>query len=218
MIARDFANLPDMLDLMTPRALQENPVRPHSCWLFLRAAISAAARGLIQSTHLHDGFPRCRLLGAILLFAASGLGWAGSVELLPGALPGGTAVKAIQLDASGNIYAAGSITPQAPKSNVDLSDAFLAKLSPDGSTLLYFVTLGGSGEDQAAAIAVRPDGSVYVTGLASSDFPVTAGALQPALPAGRGTGVVGVSSRVEPGWSGALRGAPGRQRRLGNRY
>lgn len=185
-------------------------MRPHSCWLFLRAAISAAARGLIQSTHLHDGFPRCRLLGAILLFAASGLGWAGSVGLLPGALPGGTAVKAIQLDASGNIYAAGSITPQAPKSNVDLSDAFVAKLSPDGSTLLYFVTLGGSGDDQAAAIAVRPDGSVYVTGLASSDFPVTAGALQRPAPV---TGQQAFLAELNPGgsvlYAGLLGGTAG---------
>ena len=81
----------------------------------------------------------------------------------------------MQLDAAGNIYLAGSFTP-ASKS---VTSAFVAKLSADGSKLLYFTAIGGSSTDAAFALAVGSDGSAYVTGNTNSpDFPVTAGALQ----------------------------------------
>ena len=80
---------------------------------------------------------------------------------------------------AGNIYVAGLLPPKSPKSSADTSDAFVAKLSPDGSKTLYFTVLGGSGADAATALAVGSDDSVYVTGTtSSSDFPVTPGALQ----------------------------------------
>jgi hypothetical protein len=51
--------------------------------------------------------------------------------------------------------------------------AFVAKLSADGSSLLYSTYLGGSnGGDQGKGIAVDAAGNAYITGLtASSDFP-----------------------------------------------
>src|SRR5579871_104985 len=105
---------------------------------------------------------------------------AGTVQQLP-PLPHGAAAQAIQTDATGNIYLAGSLAPQNPKSAEDTSDAFVAKLAPDGSKVLYFTTLGGSGADAAVALAVGSDDSVYVTGTTTSnDFPVTPGALQTA--------------------------------------
>ncbi len=108
-----------------------------------------------------------------LLGAGSALG--SSVQLLS-SLPNGAVSKGVQLDAAGNIYLAGYITPQAPKSRSDTSDAFVAKLSPDGSTLLYLTSFGGSSIDQAAALALGSDGSVFVAGYTTStDFPVTAG-------------------------------------------
>jgi uncharacterized protein (TIGR03437 family) len=83
------------------------------------------------------------------------------------------------VDAAGNIYVAGSLRPQGPTSAANTSDAFVAKLSPDGSEVVYFTTLGGSGADAATALAVGADDSVYVTGTTNSiDFPVTPGALQ----------------------------------------
>ena len=55
-------------------------------------------------------------------------------------------------------------------------DAFVAKLSADGSTLLYATYLGGSSEDVANGIAIDTFGNAYVAGTTSSgDFPVTAG-------------------------------------------
>jgi len=101
----------------------------------------------------------------------------GSVQLLP-ALPNAASSTAMQLDAAGNIYLAGSFTP-ASKSVLGMTSAFVAKVSADGSKLLYFTALGGSSTDAAFALAVGSDGSAYVTGNTnSSDFPVTAGALQ----------------------------------------
>jgi hypothetical protein len=52
----------------------------------------------------------------------------------------------------------------------------VAKLSPDGSSLTYATYLGGTGFDTAVAITVDSSNNVYLGGLASGDFPVTAGA------------------------------------------
>ena len=57
-------------------------------------------------------------------------------------------------------------------------DAFVAKVSADGSQLLYAGYLGGSGEDDGRGIAVDGLGQAYVVGTAGSDqttFPVRVG-------------------------------------------
>src|SRR6202162_1276207 len=59
-------------------------------------------------------------------------------------------------------------------------DAFVDKLSPDGSALVYATFLGGSFNDEGHGIAVDAAGNAYVTGYATSpDFP-TLSLLQPA--------------------------------------
>lgn len=59
------------------------------------------------------------------------------------------------------------------------SDAFVARLSADGATLLFSTLLGGSGADNAEAAAVAGDGTAWVVGVTSSaSFPVTSGAVQ----------------------------------------
>ena len=81
-------------------------------------------------------------------------------------------VYAVQTDAAGNIYVAGS------QGNFDKANPFVAKLSPTGQTL-YSTTFAGSDFGIAWAIAVDAGGNVYVFGNTNSpDFPVTPGALQ----------------------------------------
>ena len=63
-----------------------------------------------------------------------------------------------------------------------LDDAFVAKLSPSGASLVYSTYLGGTGTDRAIGIAVDGSGSAYVTGSTFvSPFP-TVNALQPSRP------------------------------------
>ena len=58
------------------------------------------------------------------------------------------------------------------------SDAFVAKLNPTGSALVYSTYLGGNSGDIGHVIAVDDDGNAYVTGKTeSTDFP-TANPLQ----------------------------------------
>jgi hypothetical protein len=54
------------------------------------------------------------------------------------------------------------------------SDAFVAKLNPQESALVYSTYLGGIGDDQGTGIAVDGSGNVYVTGGTSGGFPLAA--------------------------------------------
>ena len=58
------------------------------------------------------------------------------------------------------------------------SDAFVARLSADGTALVHATYLGGSGNDTCGGIAVR-GGEAFVVGTTSSrDFPVSQGVVQ----------------------------------------
>lgn len=95
-------------------------------------------------------------------------------------------VTALAVDSAGLIYIAGwTESTNLPAVNARQAtskggvDAFVAKLSADGRTVLYWTYLGGTSDDRAFAIAVDPLGNAYVTGwTTSSDFPTTTGALQ----------------------------------------
>jgi hypothetical protein len=96
--------------------------------------------------------------------------------------------RAVQLDSSGNIYLAGyTQSPDFPTSVNALqktfggdSDAFFAKLSNDGSQLIYSTYLGGAGGEAANRMRVNADGTFWLVGDASADgLPVSATAVQP---------------------------------------
>lgn len=58
-------------------------------------------------------------------------------------------------------------------------DAFVAKLDPTGTTLVYSTYIGGSADDGAEGVALGRNGEAFVVGLTfSKDFPVSH-ALQP---------------------------------------
>jgi len=95
---------------------------------------------------------------------------------------------AIAADASGSAYVTGytastdfPLQSALRNSNVASVDAFVTKLNPAGSALVYSTYLGGSATDYGTGVAVDSSGSAYVTGIVgSTDFPV-ANALQPHL-------------------------------------
>ena len=87
--------------------------------------------------------------------------------------------QAIAVDTSGNVYVAGYTlstdfnTKNAyQSSNNGYSDAFVFKLSNNGSKIYYSTYLGGSSDDHAQGIAVDSSGNAYITGYTlSTDFP-----------------------------------------------
>ena len=103
---------------------------------------------------------------------------------------------AVAVDNSGDAYVAGyTSSTDFPtisggvqtkyKSSFNQDNAFVAKLNPAGTALVYSTYLGGSGTasggDQANAIAVDASGNAYVAGFTySTNFPVTAGSIQTA--------------------------------------
>jgi hypothetical protein len=54
-------------------------------------------------------------------------------------------------------------------------DAFLAKLAPDGLSVVFSTFVGGPGEEGSGGVAIDRIGSVYATGVASTGFPITTG-------------------------------------------
>ncbi len=91
----------------------------------------------------------------------------------------GDTSRDIALDSSGNIYIVGdtlsndfpTATPLHPI--LTAKDVFIAKLSPDGSQLLYATYLGGADREDGYGIAVDGAGNAYVVGnTQSADFPI----------------------------------------------
>jgi len=89
----------------------------------------------------------------------------------------------IAVDSNGDAYVTGQTSStDFPKvsgissSNGGEFDAFVTKISADGSTLIYSTYVGGSGEDSGNAIAVDASGNAFVAGgTGSSNFPVKGG-------------------------------------------
>jgi len=95
--------------------------------------------------------------------------------------------RGIAVDAAGNAYVTGHTSSLNFPTTAGAfqtggqggQDAFVTKLNPTGSGLVYSTYLGGSDEDFAVGIAMDAVGSAYVTGgTKSTDFPTTAGAFQ----------------------------------------
>ena len=119
---------------------------------------------------------------------------AGSALVYSTFLGGGKDDRAdgIALDGSGDAYATGqTYSTDFPVANPmqsalrGLSDAFVTKLSADGTALVYSTYLGGTGTEnetgnrRVGGIAVDGSGNAYVTGnTTSTDFPITSGAFQ----------------------------------------
>lgn len=99
----------------------------------------------------------------------------------------------LKVDTQGNAYLLGTtqsqnlagakfLTPQSPGPTYN---GYLAKIAPDGTSVVYFSVFGGSKGVFPSALAVDSTGAVYLTGETSSpDFPTTPGAAQSGFPTG----------------------------------
>lgn len=102
---------------------------------------------------------------------------------------GDDAASAIAVDSAGNAYVTGAtnsnnfpvttgvVQPHLKgyggNSCVIFGDAFVSKLNPTGTQLLYSTYLGGSADDFANAIAIDSQGDAYIAGATlSTNFPV----------------------------------------------
>ena len=105
----------------------------------------------------------------------------------------------IAVDANGSAYVTGlTSSPDFPTTRgafqtklASAQDVFVAKLSPDGSQLIYSTLLGGDLIEHyccqptgSTSIAVDSTGDAVITGYTQGNFPVTANAFQTAPVAG----------------------------------
>jgi Abnormal spindle-like microcephaly-assoc'd, ASPM-SPD-2-Hydin/Beta-propeller repeat len=157
-------------------------------------AVDAAGHAYITGWTTSTDFPttpgafqttlRGTSAGFVAEFNATGSGLVYST-LLGGSAAG--VVSAISLDSAGDAYLTGwtsstdfPVTSGAFQSTLGGgSDAFVSKLNPTGTGLLYSTYLGGSGNDIAYGIAVNALGDVYIAGFTCSpNYPTTIGVFQ----------------------------------------
>ena len=110
---------------------------------------------------------------------------------------GGDSVSGLAVDGSGYAYAAGTTSSKdfpvtqgafQTTNHATSSNAFITKLNPAGSALVYSTYLGGSGNssyfgynvgDFGNGLVVDGSGNAFIFGaIFSSDFPITPGAFQ----------------------------------------
>jgi len=137
--------------------------------------------------------PKSMSFGSDMFIAklnASGNGLVYSTYL--GAKVGMPFATGIAVDSAGAAYITGWVqgdsvifttTPGAYDTKYRGShDVFITKLDPTGSRLVYSTCFGGTGRDEADAIALDSSGNAYITGYTYSSgagaFPTTPGAFQ----------------------------------------
>ena len=139
--------------------------------------------------------------GSALIYSTYLGGTATGPTFLTNTNPDGDSGLAIAVDTAGNAYVAGlafstdfPVTQGAFQAtngaaSIAESNAFVTKLNPKGSALVYSTYFGGSGNyaqgplpfgDEANAIAIDPEGNAYIAGASNSsyNFPISFDAFQ----------------------------------------
>jgi hypothetical protein len=164
-------------------------------------AVDTAGNAYVTGYTYTSGFPttagayQTSVTGAGAAFVAkinpslSGTGSLVYSTLLNGSDGGASDGHSVAVDGSGDAVVVGRTSSaafptttgayQASYGGHNL-DAFVTKLNPTGTGLVFSTYLGGAGEDQGNAIALDPSGNAYVTGETDSlNFPTTSNAYQP---------------------------------------
>jgi hypothetical protein len=152
------------IDFPTASPYQANCSRAYNCRDVFVTKLNAAGSSLVYSTYV----------------GGDGYSWG----------------HEIAVDSFGNAYVTGhTYSPYFPTLNAFQTsrngfwDAFVFKLDPTGSALLYSTFLGGSGNEApydpwSGGIAVDSAGNAYVTGTTDTDDFPTKNAIQPAYAGG----------------------------------
>jgi hypothetical protein len=126
----------------------------------------------------------------------------------------------IAVDSSGNAYVSGytgstnfpHTSGVLQPGNAGGYDAFVTKINPSGTALVYSTYLGGSGDDYALPIAVDSGGNAYITGdTTSTDFPITADAAQSSALGAYAAFVAVLNSDASALWYGTYLGGSASQ-------
>jgi chitodextrinase len=130
------------------------------------------ATSLLQPANagLHDGFvAELNATGTALIYSTY-LGGSKDDQVTGIALDGANNAYVTGITDSSNFH---TTTGAFQTSLPGVQNGFVSEIKADGSALLYSTFLGGSGTDDAHAIAVDSAGEAYVTGSTnSSNFPV----------------------------------------------
>jgi hypothetical protein len=181
----------------------------------LAIAVDAAGDAFVAGVTLSSNFPTVNPFqaasgGSYDVFVAK-LNPTGSALVYSSYLGGsgadgsgnGTQAVALTIDSAGNAYVAGgtsssnfptvnALQPALASSGFGF-DAFLTKINPAGSALVYSTYLGGSGNDVAKGVAVDSFGNAYVTGSTlSTNFP-TVHPIQATFGGGTGSGFFSIA-------------------------
>lgn len=130
---------------------------------------------------------------------------------------GNDTATAIIVDAIGQAYVVGyTSSPNFPQKIstlgltaaplLGIEDAFITKFNADGTAVLYSLLVGGTGSDRASGVGLDQSGTAWISGYTnSSDFPVSADALQPVFGGGRDAFVTRIVSHVVLGFNDGKR-------------
>nr|MBA3240534.1 SBBP repeat-containing protein [Acidobacteriota bacterium] len=150
-------------------------------------AVDSAGNAYVTGDTLSTNFPVANALqpangGGVLQDAyVTKINAAGSA-LVYSTYLGGTGGEigfGIAVDSSGNAYIGGATgsftsfpTANALQCTSAAQDAFVTKINAAGSALVYSTYIGGSGQDNARAIAIDSSGNAYIAGITrSTDYP-----------------------------------------------